>query len=420
MVPSLGVPFIASLGFFLLFANFAHGWRRDPVQPTGFVLASNYFGLHLFDKLSQENEQRALRQNIFFSPYSVSIALAQLHQGSAGKTAKQLESTLGFQLAKLAGEKSLAALQVKNSTGEIFLREDTNATSYTLQAGNAVVYDQHFLLLEEYKQALKENFHAEVFQFDFAAKGDAVLDLINGWCANKTNGKIDKLLSQRPSASTKLALLNAIYFKASWKLKLDPNRTEQATFYGLNGEKFENVSFMQSKDYYNVGYLAEVDADLVEMQYEGEDLSFYALLPKDRNADLAILKKALNPWYIESAISRIYSREVELKLPKLALKANYELVPTLQSMGIEDVFASQSNLSALSTEANLAVDQVAHVASIDVNEEGSEAAAGTYIGIVRLSLPVPSVPYIFDHPFLFFIRHNRNGQLLFLGEVNRF
>ena len=396
-----------------------NGWRRDLVQPNGFILTSNYFGLNLLDQLTKENERNQQKENIFFSPYSVSIALAMLHQGSVGQTSHQLETTLGYQLAKLNGNKSLVSWQIRKFTQEL-ISEDSNSTSFVLRTGNALITDQKFAILDSYKKNLNQNFYANLFSADFITSGEDVQKLINDWCFNQTNGKISMLLTKPPSPDTKMALLNAIYFKGIWKLKFDPNQTEEGIFYGINGEKFEHVPFMKAKDYFNVGNLAEIDADLVELQYEGEELSFYAILPREKNSELKLIKKALNPWYVEAAISRSYSQEIELKLPKLDLKKNYQLVDSLKALGIEDVFGQKSNLSALSTEPNLAVDEVKHVASIEVNEEGSEAAASTYIGIVRLSLQLNTPVYAFDHPFLFFIRQNKNGQILFIGEINGF
>lgn len=199
------------------------------------------------------------------------------------------------------------------------------------------------------------------------------------------------------------------------------NQTADGVFYGPNNQTFENVSFMRRQGRLVTAYLAELESDLIELPYEGDEVSMFVVLPRDQSKyqTISYIRKALNPWYVESALSRLNEEnEATIIFPKLKIMGNYDLKETLKDLGLVNVFDyALTNLTDISPDPPIVVDEVRHAAVIDINEDGTEAAASTYVGFVKMSLQTSSIYYV-NRPFVMFIRYNPNGQILFLGEIN--
>lgn len=390
------------------------------VSTSGFPLASNHFALSLLNKLSEQNDRSSSPGNLFFSPYSISLAMGMLYQGTSGSTAQELESPLGYRAASLNGtDKSALTQKIKDSESSILAAKSAAKPSYLLSSGNALIVSKTFPVLPRYTENLENNFGAKVFPVDFATEAVAATNLINGWVSNQTVGKIDKLLSEPLPPQTQLALVNAVYFKGFWKNVFNPNHTLPDTFNGRNGVQYPNVSFMSLHARYGYAKLEQINSTIVELPYEGDDLSMYAILPDDETADLKQVKQQLTPAFIDQAVGQVRVKKVILRFPKFEFQTDYQLVDQLKQLGITEVFdAQKANFSDLSGSSRIVVDMVKHVATIEVNEKGSEAAAATVITATRTSA-VKQTRVNFNHPFLFFIRHKQNGQILFIGEVNR-
>ena len=399
-----------------LFMSSSVVWCGTAIEPKGFILASNYFGFNLFEQLSKSNEKESVKKNIFFSPYSISMTFAMLNEGLGGHTSKQVCHTFGYDLAKLTN-KTMISDSVRESIDRLAKSAEKN--SFTLRTANAMIAAKNFDILNSYKTSVREKFNGELFEVDTEKEPDQVKKLINDWIANKTENRIEQMI-KGPLPNIKMALLNAVYFKGSWKLKFEANETVNGTFTDSHNNKYDNVEFMNTKEYFNVGDLKEINSIIVELPYGGEDLSMYAILPNDKNSDMTHIKKALNPWYIEAAIGSLYNNEVKIKFPKFSFKTEYDLAPTLMKMGAKHIFSGNGDFSGITNSTKMAIDQVKHASTIDINEDGSVATAATTTMHFYSAGRYKTSTYEFDHPFIFFIRNNHNGNLLFIGELNRF
>jgi len=236
----------------------------------------------------------------------------------------------------------------------------------------------------------------------------------------QTHGMIDKLLSKPLDPSVIMVLLNAIYFKGIWKIKFDKSITKEDNFFGY-GEKTFRVPLMHVSDKFNYTHINELNSQLLELPYAGNEMSLFMLLP-DEKEGLKQVRKSIDANLLDEAIERMKEVKVEVSIPKFKFETKYSLVPQLQELGMQQVFGSAADLSGIDGQKDLSVSEVIHKAIIEVNEEGSEAAAVTGI-IISRTLPLsPPIITMFraDHPFAFFIRDNRNGMILFEGHVNQF
>nr|QWT72211.2 serpin 3 [Psoroptes ovis] len=394
----------------------------EPIVPKEFVLASNTFGINLFHRKSLENEQQQKqRENIFLSPFSVSIIMAMLQQGSNGETFDQINYVSNFKMANVDNKERLAQQSLK-LIEQLSQLDSNGLNKLSLKMANALMINKNYRIRENFNETMFRYFDSELLEADFIRESELVMATINHWCSARTNGMIENFLRQPPSQTTQMALINAIYFKGNWRNRFQVNQTMPGTFYGLNNETYDDVLFMKRQGRVSQTYLTELESHLVEFPYEGEDVSMFAILPKQSSSkNLMYIRKALNPWYIESIISRLSEEDNDATVvfPKLRIMGKYDLKETLKDMGLVNIFEfGRADLSGITEDLPIAVDDVRHQALIDINEDGTEAAASTYIGFVKMSLQ-PSSIYKFDHPFILFIRHNLSGQLLFLGEIHK-
>ncbi len=249
------------------------------------------------------------------------------------------------------------------------------------------------------------------------ARAQAASQEINRWVEKQTADKIKDLI--KPSdlgRDTRLVLTNAIYFKGDWVKPFDNKDTRPEDF-TVSAEKKVKVPLMQQKA--SFGYRQEETFQVLEMPYAGQELSMVVLLPKKADG-LAELEKALSAQRLTGLLSTLGRREVVTFLPKFKLEAYFELKPTLEALGMKLAFAGQADFSGINSEEELSVSAVIHKAYVDVNEEGTEAAAATAVVVARATVmrrPEPIPVFRADHPFLFLIRDTRSGAILFLGRV---
>lgn len=383
--------------------------RLPIVTPRGFSLASNHFGLNLYRQLSLNNAEA--KENIFFSPYSIATAMSMLHQASDGTTQNQLEKVLGFRLAHL--DKQLASDRFQNVTEALFT---TGNSSNVLKTANGAVISETFAVKDPYKQMIQNEFRGEIMNADFVNKGTEVVQQVNTWVANQTEGRIAQPFTEPFDPNTQMVLLNTIFFKGLWKHPFKKDQSFQAPFQCVGGKQSNNADFMfKSKEVFSIN-LDEVESVMILLPYEQNEYALYAILPNNPESDLSQIRAALSPWYIESAISRLAPRDAVLKFPKFKFETKFEVQDILRSMGITAVFGNEAELPGLS-DSKVAVSRVKHIANVELDEEGTVAAALTSLEIMKTSIFNP-FEYNFNHPFVFFIRHQATGQLLFVGEVN--
>uniref|UniRef100_V5H7A1 Putative tick serpins 10 n=1 Tax=Ixodes ricinus TaxID=34613 RepID=V5H7A1_IXORI len=369
------------------------------------TLANNRFGLRLFGVLSSTPDS-----NVFFSPYSVSTAMAMAYAGVRGEAQQELSQRLEFSAAGLSEEQVLDAYA--QHTRRILLVQ----TNSTLKVANAAAVHGGLTLLASYERTLSRSFYSELLNVDFANEADAAAAFINGWVRQRTQDKIDGIIDGKLDPNTRLMLLNAIYFKGAWNRQFNASLTAKGPFFN-GGTAPVQVDVMTGNFDIPYAYFEDLQVDMAELPYRGLDFSMSILLPRHSNA-LEALKRNLTAELFQSMVSRLREREVNVALPKFKLDTKYLLKEALQTLGIRKIFTSGSDWSGITTDNLSAVSTVIHKAAVEVNEEGSVAAATTGIGIIAISLPPPPVEFRVNHPFLFFIRNTNTNDILFVGHIN--
>ena len=361
------------------------------------------FALELYDKL------RVADGNLFLSPYSISAALAMTYAGARGETASQMVKALDLALpqdelnpafADLQGQ--LNALQEK---GGIQLNV---ANSFWPQAG--------YPLLGSYVSLVKRYYGVTATPLDYRSDKETARGRINAWVEEQTRNRIKDLIQPGMlDPSTRLVLANAIYFKGNWSTAFKREATKDIPFYRLAGDPIRVPTMVQREQF---GYEDHGDLQVLELPYAGKELSMLVLLPKKTDG-LPDLEKRLTPDNLGKWTNGLAGREVEVFLPKFRMTSRFDLGRTLSSMGMVDAFvAGKADFSGMNGKPGwLYIGIVVHKAFVDVNEEGTEAAAATGVGVKMAALPVRTPVFRADHPFFFLIRHNPTGSILFMGRV---
>lgn len=395
--------FVAILAFV---AVTSHG---QPVGQHKLSEANNLFGINLLKALDSTPTK-----NIFFSPFSVSTAMGMLYSGSAGETKEELSQGLGYAAVDLSDADLLALYQQRREA----LVPSTNTTVFNV--ANSAVIQQGFKPLESYLRDLDTAFDAELRQVDFVRNGDAAVQEVNDWVSQKTQGKIPKLLEEKPDGLTRMILLNAIYFKGIWKTKFAENKTKPSPFYNGGSQEVQVPTMTVTA---RLAHIADEDlnADIVDLPYEGGEFSLTVLLPKERSG-IESLKVALTTEKLVDVQNRLFHKTVNLALPRFKLEGAYKLKDTLESLGLKRVFdKGEADLSGINGGKDLYVSAVLHKAVVEVNEEGSKVAGATGV-LVATRVGSSGSRYVtnvkVDHPFIFLIRDTKGGNVLFLGQVN--
>ncbi|GBN03816.1 Serpin B8 [Araneus ventricosus] len=373
-------------------------------------LANNELAFNLHRRLASRSSD-----NVFFSPLSVSTAFGMLFYGTRGNTAQELREALGYEKADLPN--NLVHDTFNRFLREVLRSEDSSA-GYVLNAANAVLVDKHLELLEEYRNDVQELYRAVVRDVDFSREAPRIVEEINDWVREKTNGKIENLLDEL-SPSTILVLLNAVYFKGTWKIEFDREETRDQIFYnhGLESEG-RRVPLMHMTE--KLPFARFENFQALELPYKGENVSMLVLLPNQRDG-LRSLEQNLTPEKLGEVQRQLYRREVDVSLPKFKLEFEEELSEEVRDLGANEIFrAGSADFSGMTPSRDVFVSQVLHKAIIEVNEEGSEAAAVTGIISNRMGLIEERPEFTADHPFLFAIveKGSRSNMILFLGRVN--
>jgi serpin B len=258
-------------------------------------------------------------------------------------------------------------------------------------------------------------YHTSITSVDYGDPA-AACKTINDWVAAKTNGKITDLLSPAAVMGAKLTLVNAIYFKGNWINPFKTNATENAPF-RTPAQETVTAPLMQQTSRF--GYAEFPDLQVLELPYIGRDVSMVVLLPRDPDG-LGTLEKKLTPQTLGTWTANLPEQQVKVFLPKFKSTTEFSLKDTLVAMGMSDAFSLKADFSGMDGRTDLYISGVVHKAFVDVNETGTEAAAATGITMMRSALQRPSQPppvFRADHPFVFLIRDNHSGSILFLGRV---
>jgi serpin B len=381
----------------------------EPKQWRPLVDGNTRFALNLYAQLVAENP----KGNHFLSPFSISTALAMASAGARGET--QTEMLQALHLPDQAYTTFGKLLRDLRGTG------DPAKQGFTLSTANALWAQQGYPWRAEYKKLLQDDFGAGLFDVDFISQPEAARNTINKWVENETREKIKNLLPPGVITSlTRAVLTNAIYFKGDWLSKFDKAMTKEQPFTRLDGSQVKvPLMYQQVKE---IGSYAQTeDFQVLDLPYAGKRLSMTILLPK-RHDGLPELEKQLDTGKLGQILSSLGTqREVEVYLPRFRLEMQqpYSLNGPLQTLGMKKAFsAEQADFSGMHTgPERLFISHVLHKAFVEVNEEGTEAAAATAV-VVGVTSVRPSPPvFRADRPFLFLIRDRQTGSILFLGRL---
>jgi serpin B len=360
------------------------------------------FAIDLYGRLKGQ------QGNLFFSPYSISTAFAMTYAGARGDTEKQMADVLNFALEQ-------ERLHPAFSNLESQLNALHGRRGIELNVANALWTQEDHVFLEEFMDETKKSYGAALRPVDFKADPGKARGKINRWVEKKTNGKITDLIGSGVlNPLTRLVLTNAIYFKGTWASQFKKSHTSEEPFW-LEPGKSIKVPMMNQQE--GLRYMENESLQVLELSYSGKELSMVVLLPREIDG-LAQLESMLSTANMSSWIGNLKERKVIVSLPKFKTTSDFSLGNTLDSMGMTDAFdGSAADFSGMDGKRDLFISAVIHKAFVDVNEKGTEAAAATAISIHVTSVAPSPLVFRADHPFVFLVRHNPSGSILFLGRI---
>ena len=372
------------------------------------------FAFDLYEALREDGG------NLFYSPYSISLALAMTYAGARGDTESQMADTLHFDLPQDSLHPTFNALDL-----EIASRgkddQDEDAGGFTLRIANAVWGQHDYQFQKMFIDLLAENYGAGVRPANFSEAPEESRVTINDWIADQTEDKITDLIPKGViNPLTRMVLTNAIYFKAAWASPFEERYTSEGPFSLLDGSEIF-VPMMQKTAFF--GYAGEDRYQVVDLPYFGQELSMTILLPDEGR--FREFEDALDATLLERVLGDAERQYVTLVMPKFEFESQFELAETLKQMGMSNAFdRGKSDFSSMDGNSCFAGDEpclfireVIHQAFVSVDEQGTEAAAATGV-VVQLESEKPDpVLVAIDRPFIFLIRDSDTGAILFLGRV---
>jgi len=378
--------------------------ETDPVftynlKSAEVIETNNGFGLELFREVVADEE----KPNIMISPASVSIALGMAYNGAESATMEAFEQVLNYE--------GLTREEVNEITKELINVLVTNSKGNLLEIANSMWYHDEFPVKQEFIDLNANYYDAEVRDLDFRTL--EAIKTINDWVSDKTHNKIDKII-ESIDPETMMILINALYFNCLWETEFDPDDTSEQPFYTEAGRLFERVEMMTVESKFNAAFTEDFSA--VELPYKNDKFSMFLFLPAETSS-LGELVEQLDGETWKSWLETFSEREeFTVTLPKFKFSYDRSLKEDLASMGLEIAFTDAADFSGIS-DIPLLISEVIHKTYIDVNEEGTEAAAVTAI-VFDLTSVIENDHITLDRPFLFAITENSSKSILFIGTVS--
>jgi serpin B len=382
------------------------------VEPV--VTANNAFAWDLLDAAIARDEDLA-DSNLFFSPASIHLALLMVREGATGDTLTQFDDVLG--LAEFGDDVSpadSAAMLIAILNG---ISEEEGDVQ--LAVANSLWGQEGYKWKADFLDSLDLNFSAPLEQVDYIGDVEAAQEAINAWTAEHTNDKIQDIIPNGMLDSmTRLVLVNTIYFKSAWLHTFETHATSTGTF-NVSADETMDAEMMYQEEYLR---MAQLDGlAMLEMPYDDMNLAMYILLP-DAVDGLADARTWLSEGNLDDAMADLQRGYIGLKMPKFKMTSEFGLNDVLKDMGLTNAFGEEADFTGMSEtalEEGLHISDVRHKAFVAVNEDGTEAAAATAIGMATMSIPPQPTPFTADRPFMFVIRENSTGEILFIGQVVR-
>jgi serpin B len=384
-------------------------WAASPPGDPPMLSAAastNAFATRLYSHLSGQKPE-----NLFFSPASLTAALTLAYGGARGQTAAEMAQVLALPANGDAAHHAQAQfLNWVRGEGK------PEGRPFQLAMANALWGQRDISWRPDFLNLAKLHYAAGLRLVDFEADPEAVRREINTWVAQNTQNRIPELLvSGTIHREIRLVLTNAIYFKADWAMPFEKEATHPAAFHLVSGKKVNKPTMHQIKHF---KYRETEQAQILEMPYRGDELSMVVVLPKPTSS-LHAVESELDPKSFTQWTAGMKPRRVAVSLPKFTFRTSLDLGKTLASLGMPLAFTNRADFSGLTDELNLKIDKVIHQAYVAVDEKGTEAAAATAITMMPTAAPLEEDPVIFkaDRPFLFYIREQKSGTVLFLGRL---
>ena len=371
---------------------------------TNLITANTTFGFNLFNEIRKTEQNK----NIFISPFSVSVALAMTLNGAANETEQEMMNVLQLQ--------GLSSESINAGYGQLQHRLQASDPKVTLTLANSLWARQGIQFKQDFLQRNIQFFGAEISTLDF--DDPSASQTINQWVNTNTNGKIEKIVSDNIDPTMILFLINAIYFKGTWQREFDSSKTEDGTFHLGNGDEKQVPMMKQQRRH---PYYRGENFQAISLAYGDGQINMYIFLP-DRESNLNTFLANLNAEGWENWMSQFHKKDVSLVMPKFKLEYEKTLNDTLSMLGmgraLQPELANFSRMAPLEVAGvNLYIEKVVHKAFVEVNEEGTVAAAVTGVEVGITSLPPPPIPFTVDRPFFFAIRDNETKTVLFMGTV---
>ncbi|XP_013774318.1 serpin B6-like [Limulus polyphemus] len=364
-----------------------------------FVEANNQFALSILNALDKKN-------NIIMSPWSFSMTLGMAYLGASGSSAREMEEVLGYRSAGIERDLVHDGFRIEESA----LKRVHGKNE--LSSANVVLVQEGYTLSKSYKDDLKRYYNSSTTEINFT-RPQSVLQWVNAWGYWTSNSKIKQILTETPPKTTKLMLLNGVYFKGNWLNPFNPEHTRLEDFTNENGRKV-TVPIMHMIN--NVSYVAyhKLGVYAVNFPYDGEDINMMVLLPTENN-NLNAVEDKLTTAVLEDILAQMEMQTINVGFPKFELKDDRKMKETLKSLGMQSAFSeNEADFSRIAETRDLYLEEVIHKAVIQVNENGTEANANTVIPLMnKRKLP----EFFANRPFLFLIRNMRSGAILFIGHV---
>ena len=363
---------------------------------------NNDFAFEMFKEFRERESD-----NIFFSPYSISTALVMTYAGAKGETKTQMAKALHFKNEDGS---------LHNRFNALDLHINHNEGNYTLSVANSLWPAKGFIFKESYLDTIKENYGAKLRPLDYANNVEGARKTINHWVEEKTYNRIKDIIPAGAlSPSTRLTLVNAIYFKATWENQFSSYMTKNNNFTKEDGSTVEKPFMKQTENFL---YKESDDFQAVTLPYVGYRTSMQIILPKVGKYNNVM--ENLNSYYTLINSDKSSYQRVRLELPKFEFATKgYQLQEPLQKLGMVDAFSDGAEFGGITENESIRIDQIIHKAFIKVDENGSEAAAATVITMRATSMPMPQDPIEMsvNRPFIFFIKDEMSDQILFVGLI---
>jgi len=370
------------------------------------VNGNNSFAFDLYQVLRQSGE------NLFYSPYSISEALAMTYAGARGGTEKDMAGALHFTLAQDRLHPAFNSLDLQlKQRGEGAKGKDNEG--FRLNVVNAIWGQKDYQFLGQFLDVLAENYGAGLRLLDFISETEPSRIMINKWVSDQTEERIKDLIPQGViDELTRLVLTNAIYFNAAWQYPFEETATADGLFFLLNGS---NVTVPLMRQTESLRYTEGTNYQAVELPYDGRELSMVILLPKA--GQFEVFEQSLDAVVVKGIIDRLEGGQVALTMPKFEYEYSLGLKKALTTLGMGVAFTPDADLSGMDGKRDLLIQDVIHKAFVSVDEAGTEAAAATAVIVGTTSVPAQPVEVKINRPFIFLIRDIPTGSMIFVGRV---